>query len=155
MSRTTRAVATLVVVGIITTVAPLVRAVPASAARPKTIAIADAAIVEGDAGTKSLAFNVTWTGARGGGAVSVAYATADGTATAGSDYTAKSGTVFVRSNSEWIAATPLVLWVPTMARFAIRTFRPPPSSIRLTRANFASSAGCFARTSFRNRRLIS
>ncbi|HEX5096575.1 MAG TPA: Calx-beta domain-containing protein, partial [Acidimicrobiia bacterium] len=97
MSRTIRAVATLVVVGIITTVAPLVRAVPASAARPKTIAIADAAIVEGDAGTKSLAFNVTWTGAKGGGAVSVAYATADGTATAGSDYTAKSGTVSLPS----------------------------------------------------------
>src|SRR3954469_594909 len=87
MSRTTRSVATLAVVGIFATVAPLIHAVPASAARPKTIGIADAAIVEGDAGTKSLTFSVTWTGAKGGGAVSVGYAAADGTATAGSDYT--------------------------------------------------------------------
>jgi chitinase len=97
VSRTTRSVATLAVVGIITTLAPLTHAIPASAARPKTISIADAAIVEGDAGSKSLSFNVTWTGAKGGGAVSVAYATADVTATAGSDYTAKSGTVSLPS----------------------------------------------------------
>jgi len=97
MSRTTRSVATLAVVGILTTLAPLIHAVPASAARPKTITITDAAIVEGDAGTKSLAFSVNWTGAKGGGAVSVAYATANGTATAGSDYTAKSGTVSLPS----------------------------------------------------------
>jgi hypothetical protein len=97
MSRTTRSVATLAVVGIFATLAPLIHAVPASAARPKTISIADAAIVEGDAGTKSLAFSVTWTGAKGGGAVSVGYATADGTATAGSDYTAKTGTVSLPS----------------------------------------------------------
>src|SRR3954447_21702737 len=87
VSRTTRSVAMLAVVGILTTFAPLVHAVPASAAKVKTIQIADAAIVEGDAGTKSLAFTVTWTGAKGG-AVSVSYATADVTATAGSDYTA-------------------------------------------------------------------
>src|SRR3954447_4333623 len=87
MSRTPRSVATLAVVGIFATVAPLIHAVPASAARPKTISIADAAIVGGDAGTKSLAFSVTWTGAKGGGVVSVGYAPADGTATAGSDYT--------------------------------------------------------------------
>ena len=93
VSRTTRSVATLVVVGILTTLAPLIHALPAEAAKVKTIKIADAAIVEGDAGTKSLSFRVSWTGAKGGGTVSVAYATADGTATAGSDYTAKSGTV--------------------------------------------------------------
>ena len=34
---------------------------------------------------------------------------------------AKSLTVVVRSSSEWIAATPLVLCEPTMARFAMRT----------------------------------
>jgi chitinase len=41
---------------------------------------------------------VTWSGAKGGGPVSAVYATADVTATAGSDYTAKSGTVTM-SNS--------------------------------------------------------
>ena len=97
MSRTTRSVATLAVIGILTTLAPLIHAVPASAAKVKTIQIADAAIVEGDAGTKSLAFTVTWTGAKGGGAVSVSYATADVTATAGSDYTAKTGSVSLPS----------------------------------------------------------
>ena len=54
---------------------------------------------------------------------------------------AKSGTVLVRSSSEWMAATPLVLWVPTIARLAIRTLRTGASSTRLTRAAFASSPG--------------
>jgi chitinase len=92
LSRTTRSVATLAVVGILTTLAPIIHALPAQAAKVKTIKIADASIVEGDTGTKSMVFNVTWTGPKGG-AVSVSYATADGTATAGADYTAKSGSV--------------------------------------------------------------
>src|SRR5262245_58625706 len=92
LSRPTRSVATLAVVGILTTLAPLIHALPAQAAKVKVIKIADASIVEGDAGTKSLDFRVTWTGPKGG-AVSVSYATADGSATAGSDYTAKSGSV--------------------------------------------------------------
>src|SRR5215510_10151276 len=92
LSRTTRSVATLAVVGILTTLAPLIRALPAQAAKAKVIKIADASIVEGDTGTKSLDFRVTWTGPKGG-SVSVSFATADGTATAGSDYTAKSGSV--------------------------------------------------------------
>jgi chitinase len=92
LSRTTRSVATLTVVGILTTLAPIIHALPAQAAKVKTIKIADASIVEGDTGTKSMVFNVSWTGPKGG-AVSVSYATADGTATAGADYTAKSGSV--------------------------------------------------------------
>ena len=40
-----------------------------------------------------------------------------------------------------MAATPFVLWVPTIARFAIRTWRPGASSIRLIRATLASSPG--------------
>jgi hypothetical protein len=54
---------------------------------------------------------------------------------------ARSATVLVRRSSEWIAATPFVLWVPTIARFAIRTCRFGPSSIRLILATFASSPG--------------
>ena len=41
-----------------------------------------------------------------------------------------------------MAATPLVLCVPTIARFAIRTCRAGASSIRLIRATLASSPGC-------------
>jgi hypothetical protein len=89
-----RTAASLIVAGIIATVVPLTQAAPAHAARQKTISIADAALIEGDAGQQTMSFKVTWTGAKGaGGPVSVSYATADGTATAGSDYTAKSGSV--------------------------------------------------------------
>ena len=40
-----------------------------------------------------------------------------------------------------MAATPFVLWVPTIARFAIRTWRPGASSIRLIRASLRLVAG--------------
>jgi len=57
-----------------------------------TLSIADASIAEGNAGTKLL--NLTVTLSRpAAGAVTVGYATADDTARAGSDYTAKSGTL--------------------------------------------------------------
>ena len=68
---------------------------------------------------------------------------------------ARSLTVTVRSRSEWMAATPLVLCEPTMARFAIRTLRSPPSSMRLTRPTRPSSPGKRVRTSSMSRRLIS
>ena len=42
----------------------------------------------------------------------------------------RSFTVVVRNNWEWIAATPLVLCEPTIARFAIRIWRCAPSSTR-------------------------
>ena len=52
--------------------------------------ISDARVVEGDSGTVTMTFKVTRTGT---GAASVSYATADKTASAGSDYVATSGTV--------------------------------------------------------------
>ena len=48
---------------------------------------------------------------------------------------ARSLTVIVRNRPEWIAATPLVLCEPTMARLAMRIFRSAPSSTRLMRLN--------------------
>lgn len=57
-----------------------------------TVSVADASVTEGNAGTTTLAFTVTLSQAATG-AVNVHYATADGTATAGSDYTAGSGTL--------------------------------------------------------------
>ncbi|UPY36285.1 Calx-beta domain-containing protein [Sediminicoccus sp. KRV36] len=56
------------------------------------LSIADASIVEGHSGTKMLNVTVTLSKASAA-AVTVGYATADDTATAGSDYTAKSGTL--------------------------------------------------------------
>jgi VCBS repeat-containing protein len=55
-------------------------------------AVGDVSILEGDAGTINLVFTVSRTGGSTG-AVTVDYATADGTATAGSDYAAVSGTL--------------------------------------------------------------
>jgi hypothetical protein len=92
---TARGAAILVVVGLI----PLVTASPALAARSnqKTIRINDASIVEGDSGHPNMVFTISWTGSKGGSAPTVHYATADlgstaGYATAGTDYTATSGT---------------------------------------------------------------
>ena len=56
------------------------------------ISIGDAAVVEGDAGSTNAVFTVSLS-AVSGEVVSVSYATADGSATAGSDYVATSGTV--------------------------------------------------------------
>ena len=57
-----------------------------------SITIADASIAEGQTGTRNITFTLTLSAASGQ-SVTVAYATADGTATAGTDYTAKTGTV--------------------------------------------------------------
>ncbi|HUF10186.1 MAG TPA: IPTL-CTERM sorting domain-containing protein [Rhodothermales bacterium] len=57
-----------------------------------TLAIDDVTQAEGDSGTTSFVFTVTLTGSTPH-TVTVNYATADGTATAGSDYTATSGTL--------------------------------------------------------------
>jgi Calx-beta domain len=76
---------------VVSTLLPLALARPALAARQKSIRINDASIVEGDTGQKNMTFTVSWTGSKGGGAPSVHYATADITATGGSDYVATSG----------------------------------------------------------------
>jgi hypothetical protein len=94
-----RGAAVMVVVGLI----PLVTATPALAARQKTIRINDASVIEGDAGQKNMTFTISWTGAKGGAAPTVHYATADrgtgvGYATVGADYTATSGTASMTNN---------------------------------------------------------
>jgi hypothetical protein len=63
-----------------------------SAADLPTLSISDASVTEGNAGTVAAQFTVTLS-APATGAVTVGFATADGTATAGSDYTAASGTL--------------------------------------------------------------
>ncbi len=61
-----------------------------------TISIADASVVEGDSGTSALGFTVSLSRASTS-TVSVAYATSDSTALAGSDYTSASGTLTIGS----------------------------------------------------------
>ena len=61
-------------------------------ARPLLLTVGDVAVHEGDAGPRAAVFTVAL-GARRDVPVSVDYATADGTATAGGDYTAKAGTL--------------------------------------------------------------
>ncbi len=56
------------------------------------LSVADATVVEGNGGTQELAFTVTLSAAATG-PVTVAYATANGTATAGTDYAALAGTL--------------------------------------------------------------
>lgn len=63
-----------------------------AAANPGSFAINDVTLTEGDAGTTDMTFTVTRSGGTTG-AVSVDFATADGTAVAGSDYDATSGTL--------------------------------------------------------------
>ena len=68
-----------------------------------TVSVNDAKVKEGDSGSRILTFTVTpvfnTPPALGGPAFSVNYATADGTATAGSDYVAASGTLTFTSNA--------------------------------------------------------
>ena len=68
---------------------------------------------------------------------------------------AKSATVLVRSSSEWMAATPFVLWEPTMARLAMRTWRAGAFLDQAHPGDPRLIAGMRCRTSSRKRRLIS
>jgi hypothetical protein len=61
---------------------------------PPAITVSDVTITEGHSGTKSASFVVTLSGASTQ-PVSVAYTTANGTATAGSDYKSASGTLII------------------------------------------------------------
>jgi Calx-beta domain len=92
MTRKPPALARLAAVLVVSTLLPIALAGTAQAARQKSIRINDASVVEGDAGSKNMTFTISWTGSKGGAAPSVHYATANGTATAGEDYTATSGT---------------------------------------------------------------
>ena len=64
---------------------------PTPPAKPK-LSIADASVTEGDSGASNAVFSVTLNTA-GAETATVSYATADGTATAGTDYQAASGTL--------------------------------------------------------------
>ncbi len=65
---------------------------PVAPNTPPALGVADASVVEGNAGMTNLVFNLTLSSASTG-TVSVAYSTADGAATAPGDYLATNGTV--------------------------------------------------------------
>jgi phosphodiesterase/alkaline phosphatase D-like protein len=69
-----------------------------TASTPATIAIDDVSIAEGNSGTSVMTFTVTRS--NNSGAFSVDYATADQTATAGSDYAAATGTLSFAAGGE-------------------------------------------------------
>ena len=66
---------------------------PVSVLTPPSITISDAVVVEGNSGTSTVTFTVTLAPVNPTQAVTVNYATANGSATAGSDYGAVSGTL--------------------------------------------------------------
>ncbi|BCM93840.1 hypothetical protein IAD21_05731 [Abditibacteriota bacterium] len=79
---------------------PRPTATPAPTATPSPgLSINDVSITEGNSGTKNATFTVTLSGNLTN-SVSVNYATSNGTATAGSDYTATSGTLNFSVNTQ-------------------------------------------------------
>lgn len=71
------------------------------------LAVSDVSAFEGDSGTTTMIFGFGLSAPAGVGGVTITYATADGTATAGSDYVAAGGTVTIPegANSTTVAIT--------------------------------------------------
>lgn len=63
------------------------------------LAVSDVSATEGNSGTTAFTFGFGLSQPAGAGGVTIQYATANGTATAGSDYTAASGTVIIPQGS--------------------------------------------------------
>jgi chitinase len=80
-----------------------------------TLSVADATVSEGDSGTHDLAFTVSLSAAAKS-PVTVKYGTTNGTATAGSDYTAQSGTLTFAAGE-----TSKVVHVPVQGDKAVET----------------------------------
>jgi hypothetical protein len=100
------------------------------------IAISDASVVEGDSGTVMMDFTVTRTGGLAA-PVTVDYTTADGTAVAGIDYTAETGTVTIPAG-----ATSATIAIPVAGNLVLqpdRTF-----SVELTGVEAGSTSFGFS-----------
>jgi subtilisin-like proprotein convertase family protein len=101
MGRGIETLSKIVIISVVAGVLPLAMAGTAAAAQPvhvKAIGVNDASALEGDPASPKVRFTISWTGAKGGGGPTVAYATANGSATAGQDYTARSGTASLAQN---------------------------------------------------------
>jgi hypothetical protein len=97
-----------------------------------TIAINDVAAPEGDAGNKAFTFTLTLSAASGG-AVSVDFATANGTALSGQDYNADSGTVTFAPGQ-----TTATLDVIVLGDTAVEGHKDETFSVSLTNAQGAT-----------------
>jgi hypothetical protein len=86
-----RAVARLAIGGLAGALLMVLGLAPSAMAAPVShLRINNASVTEGDAGIANLTFSISYTGAKND--ISVDWATADGSATAGADYTSASGT---------------------------------------------------------------
>lgn len=98
---------------------------------PPTLSIADASVVEGDAGSRLMRLTVTLSRAATG-TVTVDFATANGTATAGSDYAGRGGTLRFAAG-ETIATIEVPLLGDTQVEadetFAVRLKDPTGATI--------------------------
>jgi subtilisin-like proprotein convertase family protein len=96
-----RTLSKIVIISVVAGVLPLAMTGTAAAAQPvhvKAISVNDGSALEGDPAAPNIRFTISWTGAKGGAGPTVAYATANGSATAGQDYTATSGTASLAQN---------------------------------------------------------
>ena len=83
--------------------------VVAEGAALPTLRVNDVSIAEGDSGSTNLLFTVTLSAANAAKVITARYATANGSATAGSDYTAKSGTVsFPKGSTTQTVSVPVI-----------------------------------------------
>jgi len=97
----------------------------------ESLSINDVSITEGNAGTALITFTLTRSG--NAGAFSVHYATADGTATAGTDYVATSGTVSFTAGGSLTQTVSVTINGDTTAE--------PNEGFTLNLANLVNSAG--------------
>ena len=100
---------------------------------PPTLSITDETVSEGTGGTQTLTFTVSRTTAANMGEVKVDYATQDGTAIGGADYTAQSGTLTIPTSES--SATITVTINPDNVDESTETF-----SVLLSKARNASIA---------------
>jgi hypothetical protein len=109
--RTYRTAAKTLLVALLSVSLPLGLGGTARAARPPTtVSIADASVIELDEGSQNaISFRISASGAKFSGSLTVSYATADGTATAGSDYAAASGTATLPSTGCRCANVPVTI----------------------------------------------
>jgi len=138
--RTVVGTAALIVAGILVT-AGSAHNFTTGVARKPALSIAGASVQEGNSGTTSLSFAVKLS-VKSKKVVSVHYATADGTATASSDYTAASGTVKFRPGQKVKAISVSVTGDTEVEQD--ETFTVQLSNPRNARIAHGSAAGAIA-----------
>ncbi len=115
----------IVLILVLAAVAPLGaarRAVASGSVVRPSISVSDAWVKEGNAGTVNASFQVSLSNAPTSGSVSVQVATANGTAVAGSDYTALGATSLTWSTVDALTKTVTVPVIGDTAKESVETF---------------------------------